>query len=225
MPFLRSLAAGMAFAVLSGCANSPAPNKYQGLASAPFLAETGADEARRMPFAYAAPGGALARHGAVRLLPVALYGGADQQFGSLSAADKAELAAAAQEQFRAALARHGILAADGDADAVELQITLTGAQANIPVLATATKLTPAGFALNTVHAVADQEGRFTGVVIYAVEFRERASQRIVWAFITKQYPNAMNLAATLGPLDAAKEGLKEGAEKLAAATAARLRRP
>lgn len=222
MPPLRSFTAGMLALSVAGCANSPAPNKYQQLASSAYLTQTSAGEARHVPYSYDAPSGTFARYRAIRLLPVTLYTGADQQFGSLSETDKAQLSAFADEQFRAALARHGILAGAGDKNAVELKITLTGAQTNVPVLATATKLTPAGFALNTVNAVADNEGRFTGVIIYAVEFRDGQSQKILWAFITKQYPNAMNLAATLGPLDAAKEGLKEGADKLAKAAALRL---
>lgn len=220
---LALLAAGLCAGVLAGCANSPAPNKYQQLASSSQLAAAPPEGTRRTPFSYEAPGSGLSRYAAVRLLPVSLYGGADHQFGTLSAGDKAQLAAFADEAFRTAFARQGLLA-QGRADhAVELKITLTGAQANVPVLATATKLTPAGFALNGINALAGNEGRFTGVVIYAVEFRDGASGKILWAYVTKQYPNAMNLAATLGPLDAAKAGLEEGADALAKATAARLK--
>lgn len=215
------LAAGLA-AMLAGCANSPAPNKYKQLESASVLARTEAGPDRHTAFAYEAAG-ALARYRSVRLLPVRLYDGTDGQFGTLSDADKAQLAAFADGAFRAAFARQGILAGPRAPDAVELRVTLTGAQASVPVLATATKLTPAGFALTSVNALAGNEGRFNGVIIYAVEFRDGASHAILWAFVTKQYPNALNIAATLGPLDAAKEGLKLGALDLAKATASRLK--
>lgn len=214
--------AALALPLLAGCANSPAPARYAGLSSAAALTSNSRADAKRVPYAYEAPGRPLARYSAVYLRPVAIYEGPDHQFGSLSRAEKAQLAAEAQQQFHAALQRHGILAAAPGPAAVQLQVTLTGAQANVPVLATATKLTPAGFALNGLQAVTDGEGRFSGMVIYAVELRDGPSHTLLSAQVTKQYPNALDIAATLGPLDAAREGLKAGAESLAQALAARL---
>ncbi len=213
----------MALPFLVGCANSPTPARYVGLSSAPALTPNSRTDARRIPYAYEAPGRPLARYSAVHLRPVAIYEGPDHQFGSLSRAEKAQLAAEAQQQFHAALQRQGILAAAPGPAVVQLQITLTGAQTNVPVLATATKLTPAGFALNGLQAVTDGEGRFSGMVIYAVELRDGPSQTLLSAQVTKQYPHALNIAATLGPLDAAHEGLKAGAESLAQALATRLK--
>jgi len=211
--------AGLALA-LAGCANSPAPNRYQDLASSAQL-QPGATP--RTAFSHEPAPGELSRYRAVHLLPVEIYRGADHQFGTLTAADRASLAAAAGQEFRSAFAREGLLAPGGDATTLDLKITLTGGQASVPVLATATRVTPVGFALSGLSAATGGEGRFSGVVIYAVEFRDRATGRIVWAFIAKRYANALNIAATFGPLDAAKEGLKEGAQELATATARRLR--
>lgn len=221
-PRVLRLALVPSLLILSGCANSPAPNRYQDLASAPYLAPA-TEAGGRTPFAY---GGAqaLRAYRAVHLLPVRIYGGADQQFGTLTGAERAQLATAAERAFRAALARHGILAAGPGPEAVDLAITLTGAQASVPVVATASRLTPVGFAMSGLTAATGGEGRFSGVVIYAVEFRAPASRQILWAYVTKQYPNALDIAATLDPLDAARAGLKAGAEELAQAAAAGLKR-
>jgi len=219
---LRALPLGLVALALAGCANSPAPNHYQDLASAPYLAASTPGTGRRTPYRYEMAG-ALSRYRAIHLLPVRIYSGADQQFGTLTAAERAQLAATAEHEFRAALAGHGILAAGPAADAVELSITLTGAQASVPVLATASRLTPVGFAMSGLTAATDGEGRLSGMVIYAVEFREPGSGRILWAYVTKQYPNALDIGATLDPLDAARAGLKAGAQELARTTVARLR--
>ncbi|MFS8038335.1 DUF3313 domain-containing protein [Xanthobacter sp. AM11] len=217
------LAAGVLVLAVAGCANSPEPNKYQFLASSPQLTRNGGSEPRQTPYAFQAEGAPLSRFSGVHLLPVSIYDGADHQFGPLSAEDKARLAAFAQQQFREALARNGLLAEAPGPGVVELKVTLTGAQASVPVLATASKLTPVGFALTGVNAVTGAEGRFNGVVMYAVEFRDAPSRQIVWAYVTKQFPNAMNIAATLDPLDAARDGLKQGAEDLAKAAAGRMK--
>lgn len=54
----------------------------------------------------------------------------------------------------------------------------------MPVPATARRLTPVGFAMRGLTADTGGEGRFSGVVIYAVEFRAPVSGRILWAYVT-----------------------------------------
>lgn len=61
------------------------------------------------------------------------------------------------------------------------------------------------------------------MAIYAVECREPGSGRILWGYVTKQCPNALDIGATLDPLDAARTGHKVGAQELARTTVARLR--
>lgn len=210
---------------LAGCANSPEPTKYQLLSSSAQLSPTGHGASRRVPYAYQAQNADLSAYRAVRLEPIAVYAGADHQFGTLTASERGQLATAAEAAFRAALATRGLLAPQGNAHVADLKITLTGAQASIPVLATATRLTPAGLAASGLAAATGSEGRFSGVVMYAVELRDSRTGGLLWAYVTKQYPNALDIGATLGPLDAARQGLKTGAEELAAALAMRMGQP
>ncbi|MFG1296166.1 DUF3313 domain-containing protein [Xanthobacter variabilis] len=215
---------------LAGCANSPEPAKYQRLSSAAQLSPTGHGASRRVPYAYEAQNANLSAYRAVWLEPIAVYAGADHQFGTLTASERGQLATAAEAAFRAALATRGLLAPQplaprGNDNVADLKITLTGAQASIPVLATATRLTPAGLAASGLAAATGSEGRFSGVVMYAVELRDSRTGGLLWAYVTKQYPNALDIGATLGPLDAARQGLKTGAEELAAALAMRMGQP
>jgi hypothetical protein len=55
-----------------------------------------------------------------------------------------------------------------------------------------------------------------GSVSYSVEIYDAASNLLLKAFVTKQYPNAMNIVATFGSLHAAKTGIEKGADALVA---------
>ena len=50
--------------------------------------------------------------------------------------------------------------------------------------------------------------------MYKRQIYDAPSNRLLMAFVTKQHPNAMNVAATFGSLRAAKTGLDKGAEEL-----------
>jgi Protein of unknown function (DUF3313) len=51
-------------------------------------------------------------------------------------------------------------------------------------------------------------------VTYSVEVFDGTSGRLLKAYVSKQYPNAMNLPAAFGSLGAAKTGLDKGADAL-----------
>lgn len=72
-----------------------------------------------------------------------------------------------------------------------------------------------GVPYNTVQAVRGKEGSFMGSVSCAVEIFDASSQVLLNANVTKQYPNAMNISASLGKLDASLTGIQKGADQLA----------
>jgi uncharacterized protein DUF3313 len=53
-----------------------------------------------------------------------------------------------------------------------------------------------------------------GSVIYSVEIYDVLSRQLLSMYITKQYPNAMNVGASLGALKAARVGIDKGADAL-----------
>ena len=55
----------------------------------------------------------------------------------------------------------------------------------------------------------------SGLVIYSVEIYDALSRQLLSAYITKQYPNAMNVGASVGALKAARVGIDKGADALA----------
>ena len=56
----------------------------------------------------------------------------------------------------------------------------------------------------------------TGSVIYVTEVYDASTDRLLSAFVTKQYPNALNIGASMGSLAAAKVGIEKGGDRLVA---------
>jgi hypothetical protein len=54
----------------------------------------------------------------------------------------------------------------------------------------------------------------TGSVNYAVEIYDAQSNRLLSAYVTKQYPNAMNIGSSFTTMDASKVGIRKGADAL-----------
>jgi hypothetical protein len=61
-----------------------------------------------------------------------------------------------------------------------------------------------------------KEGTFTGFVIYSVEVYDASTNRLLSAYVTKQYPSPWNIGASFGALSAAKTGIEKGADALVA---------
>ena len=95
-------------------------------------------------------------------------------------------------------------------------MTLTGAETSTSVLSPLTKILPAGLVLNTVNTARDKQAPFTGSVSFAVEIYDGTSNRLLRSYVEKQYPAAMNVAASFGALGAAKTGIDKGADDLLA---------
>jgi hypothetical protein len=215
MSWNRALLGGAAVCVaLTGCA-SVQPVKYSGIESSTYLTADANDKNGRIPFSY---GEATdwSKYTKVLVEPVVIYAGADNQFGSMSDADKQVLARYMQETFDKKLGARFQLASTAGPDVLRIKLILTGAGTTKPGLGTFTHLDIGGNLYNGVQAIRGKEGAFSGYVIYAVELRDGATNHLLHAYVTKQYPNAMNLVASFGALHAAKTGIDKGADALVA---------
>lgn len=201
-------------AALAGC-GTPDPVAYSGLASSAQLAPNRQDESGRVPYRYSTPVD-WRRYSRIIVDPVVVYQGADHQFGDMSEEDKAALASTMQAVFTERLRTRFTLASDAAPNTLRLRLTLTGAATNTAVLNTFTRFDIGGGVINGVQAVRGGEGLFMGSVTYAVEIYDAASSRLLSAFVTKQYPNAYNIAAGMGSLAAARTGIEKGADALVA---------
>ena len=208
------IALASAGAALAGCGTAD-PVAYSGIASSARLAPNPQDDTGHIPFRYATPVD-WRSYNRVIIDPIAIYRGRDAQFGDMSEDDKAELAHAMEIAFVEKLKTRFTLTGDPAPSTLRLRLTLTGASTSMLVLSTLSRVDMVGGLYHGVQAIRGGEGLFTGSALYAVEIYDAPTNRLLDAFVSKQYPGPMNIVATFGSLAAAKTGLEKGADALVA---------
>ena len=211
---MRGLGTLLLCAAAAGC-TSIAPVPYSEMASSAYLAPDTSDTSGRVPYRYSTAANWRA-YNKVILEPVAIYRGKDHQFGDMSDNDKTTLAAYMQNCFADRLRSRFTLVNVRGPNTLRVRLTLTGAVVNTPVLGTLSRFDLAGAVYNGVQAARDGEGMMTGSVIYGVEIFDASSSRLIGAYVTKQYPNAYDIKASVGALTAATAGIANGADALVA---------
>lgn len=219
LPLLRLL--GLLPPVMLAACSGPAPVAYRDLASAAQLQPVKDADAS---FQYLSPTAELARYPKLLIDPVAVYAGGDAQFGSVAAADQRAMAEYMQQKFAEALGTRFQLVAAPEPGTLRVRLTLTGLETSTPVISTVTHLAPMGLALNTGLEADGDNGTFFGSVTYAAELSDAMSGALLYAYVTRQTPDALDVTASFGSLAAAREGVRIGAahltQKLAASAAA-----
>jgi hypothetical protein len=210
----RGLGAVTLCVVAGGCA-SVTPVAYSEMPSSAYMVPDTSDASGRVPYRYATQVD-WRTYNKVILDPVAIYRGSDHQFGNMSEKDKATLAAYLQTRFADKLRGRFAIVNTRGPDTFRVRLTLTGAVANTPVLGTLSRFDLAGAVYNGVQAARDGEGTMTGSVIYGVEMFDSSTSRLLGAYVTKQYPNAYDIKASVGDLTAATAGIDKGADAFVA---------
>lgn len=197
---------------LTACSTTQ-PNRYEGLASSNQLRQNRDDRQDRVPFSVERPvsWGSYSR---VMLDPVTIYGGRDAQFDDISLAERRELSEYMFSTFAEQLSPRFQLVHAAQPGTLRIRLTLTGAVPNTPVVSTFTRFDLVGAPYNAVQGIRGKEGAFIGSVMYSVEVFDASSGELLNAYVAKQFPNAMNVAATVGRLKAARVGIDKGAEEL-----------
>ena len=197
-------------AVAAGCA-SVTPVPYSEMASSAYMAPDTIDPSGRVPYRYSTTVD-WRSYNKVILEPVAIYRGKDHQFGDMPDNDRATLAAHMQARFAEKLRSRFTPVNTRGPNTLRVRLTLTGAVANTPVLGTLSRFDLAGAVYNGVQAARDGEGMMTGSVIYGVEIFDASTSRLLSAYVTKQYPGAYDIKASVGALAAATAGVDKGAD-------------
>jgi hypothetical protein len=195
---------------VSGCA-STTPKNYRDLSSSSRLQPNAEDVSGKVPYIYKTQV-AWKEFSSVIVEPVEIYHGADHQFGDMSERDKTELAKYMQHEFTDVLSRRFSQTDNPKPWTLRVKLTLTGAETNTPVVSTVLRFDLVGGPYNIVQGLRGKEGMVMGSVSYSVEVYEALTNRLLKAYVTKEYPNAMNIKATLGSLAASKAGIDKGAE-------------
>lgn len=197
----------------SGC-TSTSPVKYSGIPSSARMSPNTSDDSDRVPFRYATSPD-WSKYRGISIEPIAIYTGSDAQFNELSQDDRRRLANYMHKKFGEVLAaKFTAPASSASGPSLRLKLTLTGADTTPQVIGTFTKFDLAGGPYNIVQSVRGGRGLMSGYVNYAVEVEDAQTHELLLAYVAEQFPNAMNVAATLGSLSAAETGIDKGAEQL-----------
>jgi hypothetical protein len=201
-------------AIVAGCTTAD-PTAYSGLASASQLQPNPEDKSGRVPYRYKSNVD-WRQYDKIIVNPVTVYNGPDNQFVKIAEKDKSVLADYMQDQFSAKLKTRFAIVNSPSPGTLRLHLTLTGAKDTTPFLGPFSHLDVGGNVINAAQAVRGREGTMAGSVNYAVEIYDAQSNRLLSAYVTKQYPNAMNAGATLVRLKGSKVGIEKGADALLA---------
>ncbi|WP_206952174.1 DUF3313 domain-containing protein [Trinickia acidisoli] len=210
-PLLFTAAAVLTLAACAGV--QPVP--YAGISSSSQLQQNHDGDSGKVPYRYTAPV-VWSRYTQVLLDPVVVYQGSDNQFGDMKNDDRAALAEYMGKTFSEKLATRFQLAKQPGSNTLRVKLTLTGAEKTTFLVGQFMHFDLAGNLYNGVQSVRGGQGAFSGSVSYAVEIYDSSNGHLLKAYVSKQYPNAMNLAAAFGSLGAAKTGLDKGADGLIA---------
>ncbi|MEX3896589.1 DUF3313 domain-containing protein [Paraburkholderia sp. BR10954] len=209
VPLLISVTAALSLAACVGVQ----PVAYTAISSSSQLKQNRDGDSSKVPYRYAAPAN-WSRYTQVMLEPVAVYQGTDNQFGDMKNEDRTELANYMAETFAKKLAKRFDIAKQAGPNTLRIKLTLTGAEKTTAIVGQVMHFDIAGNLYNGVQAVRGGQGAFSGSVSYAVEIYDGSSGKLLKAYVSKQYPNAMNLPAAFGSLSAARTGLDKGADAL-----------
>ncbi|QWF72303.1 DUF3313 family protein [Methylomonas paludis] len=197
---------------LAGCASTQ-PVTYSGLDSAARLQPYVEDTSDHIPYRFSTQTD-WRKYSSAILSPVIIYKGIDNQFDEISEEDKLSLADYMRDKFTEKLKERFKISDQPSPNTIRIKLTLTGAKSNTPFLSTFTRFDIAGGLYNIVQSVRGGEGSFTGSVSYAVEIFDASTNALLDAYVAKQYPMPLNIAASMGSMSAAQTGIEKGADSL-----------
>lgn len=206
------LAALISLGLLTGCASTQ-PVPYTGVTSSSQMKPDTQDESGHIAFSYNTPVD-WNKYSRAIVDPVVIYQGSDAQFDDVSPEQKQQLAAHMQQVFGKSVAERFPLTNAITLGTLRIRLTLTGAETSTPFVGTFTRFDLMGGPYNIVQSIRGKQGSFTGSVSYAVEIYDAPTNQLLKSYISRQYPNSLNIGATFGALSAAETGLEKGADQL-----------
>ena len=161
---------------------------------------------------YAQPIGVFHKYRSLIVDPTTVYQGPDAQFEGIDYADRSKFAAIITQEMRSELAKSFPAPARPQADTMRMKITMLGAQRTRGGLATATRVTPLGFATSALKSALGKKGTLTGSVLYAVELYDARTNELLLAAVRRRTPDPLDVPATLSTTDTVKAVAREFAD-------------
>jgi len=153
---------------------------------------------------FAQPKSVFAKYRTLIVDPTAVYQGPDAQFDGIDPADRSKYASMITDELRAELSKTFPAPAKPQADTMRLRVTILGAQKTHGGLATATRVTPVGFATSALKSALGRKGTLTGSLLYAVELYDARTNELLIAAVRRRTPDPLDVPATLSTSDTVK---------------------
>lgn len=197
------------FALLAGCASMP----QTALEDKEAYSKVEPSSEFRNTLIYVKPGVDANKYKKFCIDPVQIYRGDDAQFGSITDEQKQKMADFIRDEFIKALKKDFEVVDRPGPGVLRIKFILAGIQETVPPLAAVTHALPAGLVMNLGLSAAHMKGSFMGSVVFGGELYDGETGKLEAAFLTKNSPNAMNIAAVFTGFDAAKQAVTDTAEK------------
>jgi len=163
---------------------------------------------------YARPNLDLSKYRDLIIDETVVYRGADAQFEDIDQSDRNRFASITTKALRDELGKAFPIVTRPGAATARLKMTLLGAEKTRGGVATATRVTPIGFAMNAVKSLAGKDGAFTGSVLYAVELSDARTGQLQMAAIRRVSPDALDVPATLSTTETVKAVAESSAKRI-----------
>lgn len=172
------------------------------------------DAPKSESWTYMKPDLNLAKYRSIIIVPTAVYTGQDAQFKGVSAEEQQKYANFITQALNKELAKSFQIVTAPAPDALQLKITLLGAEETTGGVATVTRVLPIGFVTSAVRSMADKPGRLTGSLLMALEVTDSTTGELQAAAVRRKAPDALDISATVSTSDTVQSVAEDVARSL-----------
>ncbi len=192
---------GLASIALMSAGPVAAQTYDQPPASLPYSRMMSQDAPGSESWTYAEPRSAFQRYRTVIVDPTVVYSGPDAQFEDIDYADRSKFADILTQELRSEIAKSFPAPPTAQADTLRIHVTLLGARKTVGGIATATRVTPLGFATSALKSALGKQGTLTGSVLLAVEVFDARTNKLLLAAVRRRAPDPLDVPATFSTSD------------------------
>ena len=172
----------------------------------------GQDSPGSESWTYAQPASAFRRYRSVIVDPTAVYQGPDAQFEGINPDDRAKFADIVTQELRSEMAK-SFPGGAPQADTIRMRVTILGARKTAGGIATATRVTPLGFATSAVKSALGKKGTLTGSLLLSVELFDARTNELLLAAVRRRTPDPLDVPATLSTTDTVRSVSRDFADR------------
>jgi hypothetical protein len=155
------------------------------------------DAGKADSWTYRNPDVALSKYQRFIIEPTAVFTDPTAQWGDTTPEQRQKYAAYMTKALSDAIGSGYQIVDKPGPGVATLHLTLLGVSQTVPLLATASRLTPFGFALNGIQSLRGKKGSLTGSAQVALEVTDSKSGELLFAAVRKRSPVALDIGSTL----------------------------